>query len=331
MEKRRLGSDAYGGCEGESYQPYVPAASTQPEFTARAVIAGVLIGIVFGAANAYLGLKVGLTVSASVPAAVIAIALGRGLIGRTTVLENNMIQTIGSSGEAIAAGVVFTIPALIVLGFMPELSKIFALASIGGLLGIFFMIPLRRYLIVREHRRLLYPEGVACAEVLVAGDTGGTGVRMVMSGLGLRGRLRVPHGGREALAATGPPGTCRGVAGAQVSGEISAALLGVGYIIGPGSPPSCSPAARSPGSSSSRSSSFIGRGLAEPLFPATVPIASMPPADIWNNYIRYIGVGAVAFGGLVTLVRAVPTIVAVVRRGPLRHPATPVAAPRACP
>jgi putative OPT family oligopeptide transporter len=307
MEKRRLGSDAYGGCEGESYRPYVPTTTTQPEFTARAVIAGILIGIVFGAANAYLGLKVGLTVSASVPAAVIAIALGRGLIGRTTVLENNMIQTIGSSGEAIAAGVVFTIPALIVLGFMPELSKIFALASIGGLLGIFFMIPLRRYLIVREHRRLLFPEGVACAEVLVAGDAGGTGVRMVMSGLGL-GALYEFLMGAVKLWQDRPTWNVRGVAGAQVSGEVSAALLGVGYIIGPRIA-----AIMLAGGALSwlviiPLIHFIGQGLTEPLFPATVPIAAMQPADIWNNYIRYIGVGAVAFGGLVTLVRAIPTI-----------------------
>lgn len=308
MDEKRLGSDAYAGCEGEAYRPYVPSETVQPEFTARAVIVGILVGVLFGAANAYLGLKVGLTVSASVPAAVIAIALGRGVIGRTTILENNMIQTIGSSGEAIAAGVVFTIPALIVLGFMPELSKIFALASIGGLLGIFFMIPLRRYLIVREHRRLTYPEGVACAEVLVAGDAGGAGFKMVMRGLGLGAVYEFLMGGVR-LWQDRPVWNIRGVGGAQLSGEISSALLGAGYVIG-----FRISAIMLAGGALSwlviiPIIHLIGQGLTTPLYPASVPIAQMAPADIWHNYIRYIGAGAVAFGGLVTLIRAVPTIV----------------------
>ncbi len=175
-EKKRLGSEAYGGVSGEDYRPYVPANRTVAEFTVRSVVIGVLVGIVFGAANAYLGLLVGLTVCASIPAAIIGLAVGRGLIGRMTILENNMVQTIGSAGESLAAGVVFTVPALIVLGLMPELSKVFVLSVVGGLLGVLFMIPLRRLLIVREHGTLPFPEGTACAEVLVAGDAGGSRV-----------------------------------------------------------------------------------------------------------------------------------------------------------
>ena len=171
-EKKKLGKEAYGGCEGDCYAPYVEHHETVREFTLRAVIVGILVGIVFGAANAYIGLKVGITVSASIPAAVIAIAVSR--FWRSSVLENNMVQTVGSAGESLAAGIIFTIPALIVLGFMPELSKIFVLSVVGGLLGVLFMIPLRKYLMVREHGKLPFPEGTACAEVLVAGDHGGT-------------------------------------------------------------------------------------------------------------------------------------------------------------
>jgi putative OPT family oligopeptide transporter len=278
------------------------------EFTVRSVVIGSLIGIVFGAANAYLGLKVSMTVSASIPAAIIAIAVGRGFRNRMTVLENNMAQTIGSSGEGLAAGVIFTVPALIVLGFMPQLSKIFALSVVGGLLGILLMIPLRRYLVVREHGKLSFPEGTACAEVLVAGDAGGQGVRRVMLGLGLGGVYQFLMEG-FGLWPTKPSWAVRGIPGAEIGGEVSPALAGVGYILGP----------RIAGVMLSGGAiawlviipiiRMIGVGRAEPIFPAAVPIDAMTPSDIWNNYIRYIGAGAVAFGGLVTLARAIPTIV----------------------
>jgi putative OPT family oligopeptide transporter len=306
-EKRRLGQDAYGGVSGEAYKPYVPAGQSMAEFTVRSVVIGSVIGIVFGAANAYLGLKVSMTVSASIPAAIIAIAVGRAFRQRTTILENNMAQTIGSSGEALAAGVIFTVPALIVLGFMPELSRIFVLSVVGGLLGILLMIPLRRQLIVREHGKLSFPEGTACAEVLVAGDAGGQGVKRVMLGLGLGGVYQFLMEG-FGLWATKPSWNVRGVPGAEIGGEVSPALVGVGYVLGP----------RIAGIMLSGGAlawlviipiiKMIGEGRIGPIYPATVPIDRMAPTDIWNNYIRYIGAGAVAFGGLVTLVRALPTI-----------------------
>jgi putative OPT family oligopeptide transporter len=305
-EKKRLGKEAYGGCEGECYAPYVGHQESVREFTLRAVIVGIFVGIVFGAANAYIGLKVGITVGASIPAAVIAIAVSR--FWRSTVLENNMVQTVGSAGESLAAGVIFTVPALIVLGFMPQLSKIFVLSVVGGLLGVFFMIPLRKHLIVREHGKLPYPEGTACAEVLVAGDHGGTMVKRVMAGVGIGALYKFLMEGME-LWSYKPEWDIRGIRGARIGGEITPALLGVGYVIGP----------RIAGIMVAGGAigwlvlipiiKMMGSGLDEPLYPATVLIRDMGPYDIWNNYIRYIGAGAVAFGGLVTLIRAVPTMV----------------------
>jgi putative OPT family oligopeptide transporter len=311
-EKTCLGTDAYGGVDGEDYSPYVEHHRTIREFTLRAVIMGALVGIVFGAANAYIGLKVGMTVSASIPAAVIAIALAR--LWRSSVLENNMVQTVGSAGESLAAGVIFTIPALIVLGFVPALSKIFILSVIGGLLGVLFMVPLRRYLIVHEHGKLPYPEGTACAEVLVAGDRGGTLVKRVMAGVGIAGVYKFLMEGMG-LWPYKPAWNIRGLTGARIGAEVTPALLGVGYVIGP----------KIAGLMLAGGAigwlviipliKMMGSGLAEPLFPATTLISDMEPIDIWDNYIRYIGAGAVVFGGVVTLIRAVPTIIRSFRMG----------------
>ncbi|MBD3368315.1 MAG: oligopeptide transporter, OPT family [Candidatus Eisenbacteria bacterium] len=307
-ETKGLGRSAYGGVSGEDYKPYVGPGRSVRELTLRAVLSGILIGVIFGAANAYLGLKVGITVSASIPAAVIAIALSRSFLGRASVLENNMIQTVGSAGESLAAGVIFTIPALIVLGYMPELSKVFILAALGGLLGVLFMIPLRRYLMVREHGKLPFPEGTACGEVLVAGDRSGGRVRQVMTGLGIGALYRFLMEGLG-LWNDVPSWRIRGYDGAEVGVEAAPALLGVGYVIGPRI------AAVMLGGGALGWLVLIpfikmmGAGLGEALYPATGLISDMSPIEIWDNYIRYIGAGAVAFGGLVTLVKAIPTMV----------------------
>jgi putative OPT family oligopeptide transporter len=307
-DRRHLGPDAYGGCEGDDYAPYVHHERTVPEMTLRALLAGALIGIVFGAANAYIGLKVGMTVSASIPAAVIAIALSRKLRRKATILETNMVQTVGSAGESLAAGIIFTIPALIVLGLVPELSKVFILAVVGGLLGVLFMIPLRRYLMVKQHGTLPFPEGTACAEVLVAGDSGGSRVRLIMGALGLAALYKFAM---EAMALWPykPSWRIRGMEGAQVGAEVTPALLGVGYVIGP----------KIAGIMMAGGTlgwlvlipliKMLGSGLDEPMYPATTLISDMSPIEIWDNYIRYIGAGAVAFGGLVTLAKAIPTII----------------------
>ncbi|MFH1502223.1 MAG: oligopeptide transporter, OPT family [Candidatus Eisenbacteria bacterium] len=307
-DRKHLGPEAYGGCDGDDYAPYVGHERTIPEFTLRALVAGALIGIVFGAANAYIGLKVGMTVSASIPAAVIAIALSRKLRRKATILETNMVQTVGSAGESLAAGIIFTIPALIVLGLIPELSKVFVLAVVGGLLGVLFMIPLRRYLMVQQHGTLPFPEGTACAEVLVAGDSGGSRVRRVMGALGLAALYKFAMEGM-ALWPYKPSLRIRGIEGAQIGAEVTPALLGVGYVIGP----------KIAGIMMAGGTlgwlvlipliKMLGSSLDEPMYPATMLIRDMSPIEIWDNYIRYIGAGAVALGGLVTLARAIPTIV----------------------
>ncbi|HUT52027.1 MAG TPA: oligopeptide transporter, OPT family [bacterium] len=282
------------------------------EFSVRAVLLGIVVGILFGAANAYLGLKVGLTVSASIPAAVMSISLFRAL-GRTrlfapaTILENNMVQTIGSAGESLAAGIIFTVPALILLGLSPGILKIFVLGSIGGVLGVLFMIPLRRYLIVREHGKLVYPEGTACASVLEAGQEGGTKGWLVFAGLGLGGLYEYLVSGAGVLKET-PKWLIPRFPSAEVSANSSAALLGVGYIIGPRI------AAIMFGGGALAWLVFIpaiklfAGSSASLIYPSPVPVAELDAHGIWNYYVRYIGAGAVVFGGVVTLVRSLPVI-----------------------
>lgn len=304
-----LSPQAYEAIPWSRYEPYVPAATRLPEFTLRAVVFGALVGIVFGAANAYLGLRVGLTVSASIPAAVMGVAFLRAL--RTgSILEGNVIQTVGSAGESLAAGVIFTIPALFIFGLSPSQLLIFTLAALGGLLGVLFMIPLRRFLIRDEHGRLPYPEGTACAEVLAAGDTGGAKARLLFGGLGVGAVYQYLVNGNGLSLWNGDPSfRIRGYPKAEVGLAATPELLGVGYIIGP------------------RIATYLftgsaiswlvlipliatfGAGAATPMFPErelTIPM--MEPGQIWNRYIRYVGAGAVAFGGLATLVRALPTI-----------------------
>ena len=313
-----LSPGAYEGVTGDDYRPYIPAEKSPAEFTVRTIIIGSILGILFAAANAAVGLRVGLTISASIPIAVMAVAIFGVMkqIGarRGTILENNMVQTIGSSGESLAAGVIFTIPAFFLTSFIApgeytiEIFQIFITALIGGLLGVLFMIPLRRYLIKKEHGRLPYPEGTACAEVLVAGDTGGSQAKQVFMGLGvgaiytalLRG-LRLWKGEADWLIP--------GYKNAQLSLDVTPALLGVGYILGYRISAIMVGGAMISWLGLIPLISIIGERLTEPIFPATVPITSMGPDDIWDNYIRYIGAGAVAFGGIITLIRAIPTII----------------------
>lgn len=236
---RGLPPQAYETIPGEEYPPYVAAEDSIPELTVKAVVVGILLGIVFGAANAYLGLRVGLTVSASIPAAVMSIAIFRAL--RTgTILETNIVQTIGSAGESLAAGVIFTLPALYIWGLDAEWYVLATVAFLGALLGVLFMIPLRRFLVSREHGNLPFPEGTACAEVQVAGETGGSKAKLVFLGLGIGALYQfLVHGSAVRLwqqdpeahlfGATEAPGLRKVV----VSGDLTPELLGVGFIIGP--------------------------------------------------------------------------------------------------
>lgn len=300
--------------ENKKFKPYVPADKVTPEFTATSIIIGVLLAIIFGAANAYLGLRVGMTVSASIPAAVISMGVIRVIMKKDSILESNMVQTIGSAGESLAAGAIFTLPALFLWANegkteAPNLLTISLIALVGGILGVLFMIPLRNALIVKEHGVLPYPEGTACAEVLLAGEEGGTSAKTVFAGMGLSAVFKFITDGLKVVpgVVTAPIRSLR----TAFSAEVYPALLGVGYICG----------------IKIASYMFAGAllgwfvlipaitifGGPTTMYPGDVPIAQMYAeggADaIWGSYIRYIGAGAVAAGGIISLIKSLPLIV----------------------
>jgi putative OPT family oligopeptide transporter len=301
-----------------SVTPYVSPADSPPEATIKAVGAGILFGILFGAANAYLGLRAGLTISTSIPVAVMTVALFRALQAgglRSGILEANLSQTVGSASSSLASGVIFTLPALFLWGLETNVLQMTILAMSGGLLGVLFMVPLRQFLIVREHRNLPYPEGTACAEVLKASETGGARARNVFLGLGLGALLKGITGWARAIPAElemHVPFLKKG----QISCDVSAALFGVGYILGP----KISVVMVGGGLLSSLVIipliAWWGEGRVEPLYPeTTLTIAEMTPGLLWTRYVRYIGAGAVAMGGLITLVRSIPTMIESFRVG----------------
>jgi putative OPT family oligopeptide transporter len=298
------------------FRPYISADETLKEFTLRAVVLGALFGLLFGAVTVYVGLRAGLTVSASIPISVLSISILRAF-GRSTILENNIVQTTGSAGESLAAGVMFTIPALIFLGFGSEFTfwRVFPLALLGGWLGVLFMVPLRRQLIVKEHGNLSFPEGTACADVLVSGERGGSFAGRVFWGLGLGGIYTFLMNTVQAWTSQ-PEARPAWFPGASFRAAITSEYLGVGYIIG------------------SRVSGILFAGgivswlvimpainfygqLANgvPIYPSTIPIPQMSPDQIWGTYIRPMGAGAVAAAGLITLLRTLPTIISALRAG----------------
>ena len=303
--------------KNNDFKPYIPAEKITPEITVTSVIMGIILAVVFGAANAYLGLRVGMTVSASIPAAVIAMGVIRVIMRKNSILESNIVQTIGSAGESLAAGAIFTLPALFLWaaeGVMdkPSIIEITLIALIGGLLGVFFMVPLRNALIVREHGVLPYPEGTACAEVLLAGEEGGANASTVFAGMGFAALFKFIIDGLKLV-----PGEVsvslqklKGYAG-EIGTQIYPAVMSVGYICGP------------------RISSYMfaggviswlvlipiivlfGKELI--LYPGTTPIGEMfasgGASAIWSSYIRYIGAGALAAGGIISLIKSLPLIV----------------------
>lgn len=285
-----------------------------PELTLRAVVLGAVLGIVFGAVTVYLALRAGLTVSASIPVAVLAISIFKWL-GKSTILENNIVQTTGSAGESIAAGVVFSLPALIFLGFqldVPEIPRVLLLSLVGSVLGVLFMIPLRHQLNVAEHGALTYPEGTACADVLIAGEKGGSFAGKVFAGFGLGLLYKILN---EALLFWRPrpiyqPGW---YPGATLAADVTPEYLGVGYIIGPRTAGMIFAGGVLSWMVTIPMIKFFGQGLVEPIFPGTVPISQMDSFAIWRSYIRPIGAGAVATAGLFTLSRTLPTIVRALR------------------
>lgn len=295
------------------FRPYVPEAANVPEFTLKAILFGSIFGIIFGAVTVYVGLRAGLTVSASIPIAVLSISLLRAF-GRATILENNIVQTAGSAGESVAAGAIFTLPALIFMGFAFEYSRIFVLALLGGWIGVLFMIPLRRQLIVQEHGNLLYPEGTACADVLVAGEKGGTFASRVFWGLGLGGIYTFLMATVQ-LWKPRPLYEPAWLPGASFRAEITSEYLGVGYIIGPRIAGTIFAGGVFSWLVLMPAIKFFGEAVAAPLYPSTVPIRDMTPGQMWESYIRPMGAGAVAMAGLITLARTLPTIVNALRSG----------------
>ena len=296
------------------FKPYIPAEKVTPEITVTSIVMGILLAVVFGAANAYLGLRVGMTVSASIPAAVIAMGVIRIIMRRNSILESNVVQTIGSAGESLAAGAIFTLPALFLWaaeGKMekPDLLEITLIALIGGLLGVFFMIPLRNALIVKEHGVLPYPEGTACAEVLLAGEKGGANASTVFAGMGFAALFKFIIDGLKVVSGE-ISFRVKGYAG-EIGTQIYPAVMSVGYICG------------------ARISSYMFAGgvfswlVLIPLivlfgselvlYPGTAPIGELfadgGAGDIWSTYIRYIGAGALAAGGIISLVKSLPLIV----------------------
>ncbi len=289
------------------HQPYVPATQSPPELTARALILGVALGLIFSASSVYLALKIGLTVSSSIPIAVLSITIFRAL-GKTSILENNIVQTTGSASDSVAAGVVFTIPAILLMGYDLDIGRVAVLATAGGLMGILMMIPLRRALIVKEHDTLIYPEGTACAEVLIAGEERGLQAKRVFQAFGVGFVYKFLQAGLKFWPDV--PGKALGFyPGAAVFTEASPELLGVGYIIGPRIAGylfagGClaylvlAPAIK-----------LVGSGLTEPFgFPAVKLIRDMSPSEIRASFVFYIGAGAVASAGIIALARSLPTI-----------------------
>jgi putative OPT family oligopeptide transporter len=299
----------------KDFKPYVPDSANVPEFTVRAVLFGMFFGIVFGAVTVYVGLRAGLTVSASIPIAVLSISVLRAL-GKPTILENNIVQTTGSAGESVAAGVIFTLPALIFLGFPLEYSRIFLLALIGGWLGVLFMIPLRRQLIVKEHANLTYPEGTACADVLIAGEKGGSFASRVFYGLGLGGLYTLlQNGSAFAVIREEPTYNPPWLPGASLRATITSEYLGVGYIIGPRVAGTIFAGGVFSWFVMMPAIKFFGGLVPTPIYPGTLPIAELGPTELWRTYIRPIGAGAVAAAGLITLAKTLPTIVAALKAG----------------
>ena len=295
----------------KEFKPFISADQIMPEFTVTSVILGILLAVIFGAANAYLGLRVGMTVSASIPAAVISMGVIRMILKKESVLENNIVQTIGSAGESVAAGAIFTIPALFLWSSEwgdnpPSLIEISFIALVGGFLGILFMVPLRNALIVKEHKNLPYPEGTACAEVLLAGEKGGSKAGTVFWGLGIAAIYKFLSDGIK-LFTSELHYEIKNFKNGAIGLDALPALVGVGYICGEKI------------SSYMLSGGILGWLVLIPLiklfgdnailFPGTVPIIEMDSWAVWTNYIKYIGAGAVAAGGIISLIKSLPLIV----------------------
>ena len=297
------------------FKPYIPADKIVPEFTVTSIVIGIILAVVFGAANAYLGLLVGMTISASIPAAVISMGIIRVILRRDSILENNLVQTIGSAGESLAAGAIFTLPALFLWAEegkieFPSLVTLFLITLFGGLLGVCFMVPLRQALIVEEHGTLPFPEGTACAEVLLAGEEGGSKAGSVFTGLGIAALYKFVADGLK-LFPSEIGYAFKSYAGSQIGIQVLLSLAGVGFI--------CGPKISSYMLAGGTLSWFVLMpaialfGGDATIYPGTESISALlakgGPSELWTNYIKYIGAGAVAAGGMISLIKTFPLIV----------------------
>lgn len=300
------------------FKSYIPDQTSIKDFSIKAVLLGIIFGAVFGSANAYLGLRVGLTISTAIPLAVISVAVLRVLtpvLGKSSILECNIAQTTGSASSSLASGIIFTIPALFMWGFSPDILKIGTLALLGGLLGVLFMIPLRKALIVKEHHVLPYPEGTAASQVLIAADAGGAKAKNVFLGLGigvlLKGLVGFLQLWPEKIALKIPV-----LKKAKLGMEPTPALLGVGFILGPRIAAIMVAGGILSWLGVIPLIAYFGEHLTAPLFPeAAMTIAEMSPDDIWNRYIRYVGAGAVAVAGIITVFKSIPTMYSSLKMG----------------
>ena len=293
-----------------AYKPFVPANVVIPEFTPRAILLGAFLGIIFGAVSVYLALRAGLTVSASIHVAVISITVFKWL-GKSTILENNIVQTVGSAGESIAAGTVFTLPALIFLGYTLDYWRIFPLALAGGLLGVLFVVPLRNALVVKEHGNLTFPEGKACADVLITGEKGGIQAGKVFGGaaIGIIYKFLMGEQGGLFFWKATPEWHPAWYPGSTFAGEITPEYLGVGYIIGTKVAGTMVAGGVLSWMVLIPIIQFFGQHMPTVMYPGTIPIGQMTATQIWSSYIRYIGAGAVTAAGIITLGRTLPTII----------------------
>ncbi len=300
------------------FQPYVPEETSFKDLTIKAVIIGAIFGVIFGSANAYLGLHVGLTISTAIPLAVIAVAIFKVLtpiLGKSSILDSNIAQTTGSASSSLASGLIFTIPALFLWGFNPSIFKMGTLALLGGVLGVLFMIPLRRALIVKEHGVLPYPEGTAAAQVLISAEEGGAKAKNIFIGLGIGAvyttLVRFLHLWPEKIHMNIPI-----LKKAKLGGEPMPALLGVGYILGPRISAIMVAGGLLSWIGIIPLMAYFGENLNVPLFPEkTLPIAQMSAEQIWDKYIRVVGAGAVAVAGIITVIRSLPTMYNALKMG----------------
>jgi len=306
-ENKGLSAGAYGGVSGDDYVPYVPVSKAMPEMTVLSIFIGIIFAIVFGAANTYLGLKVGMTIAAGIPGAILATGILKGILKRNNILEANMIQAMASMGESLAGGLIFIIPAVIIFGDKLTIGTITVVAILGSLLGILFVVPLRRYLIVEEHGKLVYPEGMAAAEVLVSSSAGGSGFKTMMTGVAGGGIFKFLSEGLL-LWKYEPEWTIKPLQGTIFGADVTAALIGVGYIVGIEIGMYMFAGALVAWLGLIPLIKYIGAGLTEPLFPSAALIKDMDAWAIWSKYIRYVGAGAVIAGGFISIAKAMPTI-----------------------